>query len=203
MRRKDRQRSEEFAWAVTDRCGWAVLSCVQPDGTPYSVPLSIAREGGRVYFHCAEEGRKNEALRSNPKVCLSCVGDTNPAQDDFSMEYESAILFGTAALVEEREEKIEALRSNPKVCLSCVGDTNPAQDDFSMEYESAILFGTAALVEEREEKIHGLRLISQRYTPFKMKDFDRVIEAALDHTAVWRIDVESITGKARPGLVVK
>ena len=32
-----------------------------------------------------------------------------------------------------------------------------------------------------------------------MKDFDRVIEAALDHTAVWRIDVESITGKARPG----
>ena len=156
MRRKDRQRSEEFAWAVTDRCGWAVLSCVQPDGTPYSVPLSRAREGGRVYFHCAEEGRKTEALRSNPKVCLSCVGDTNPAQDDFSMEY-----------------------------------------------ESAILFGTAALVEEREEKIHGLRLISQRYTPFKMKDFDRVIEAALDHTAVWRIDVESITGKARPGLVVK
>ena len=156
MRRKDRQRSEEFAWAVTDRCGWAVLSCVQPDGTPYSVPLSIAREGGRVYFHGAEEGRKTEALRSNPKVCLSCVGDTNPAQDDFSMEY-----------------------------------------------ESAILFGTAALVEEREEKIHGRRLISQRYTPFKMKDFDRVIEAALDHTAVWRIDVESITGKARPGLVVK
>ena len=48
MRRKDRQRSEEFAWAVTDRCGWAVLSCVQPDGTPYRVPLSIAREGGRV-----------------------------------------------------------------------------------------------------------------------------------------------------------
>ena len=92
MRRKDRQRSEEFAWAVTDRCGWAVLSCVQPDGTPYSVPLSIAREGGRVYFHCAEEGRKTEALRSNPKVCLSCVGDTHPAQDGFSMEYESAIL---------------------------------------------------------------------------------------------------------------
>ena len=65
MRRKDREMPEEFAWEVADRCPWMVLSMTGPEGQPYCVPLSMAREGRSFYFHCAREGEKTRCLRAN------------------------------------------------------------------------------------------------------------------------------------------
>ncbi|MGM9521498.1 MAG: pyridoxamine 5'-phosphate oxidase family protein [Oscillospiraceae bacterium] len=110
MRRKDREMDEGFALSVADKCEYAVLSVVRRDGAPYGVPLSIARSGEYIYFHCAGEGEKVDAFRLNPKVCLTCVGDTNRLKDEFSTEYESAVIFGTASEVEDDGEKLEALR---------------------------------------------------------------------------------------------
>ena len=76
MRRKDRERSREFALEVTDKCEWAVLSMTDLEGKPYAVPLTIVRDGESVYFHTAKAGRKIDILRQSPAVCLVCVGDT-------------------------------------------------------------------------------------------------------------------------------
>ena len=38
MRRKDREKSREFALEVTDKCEWAVLSMTDQEGMPYAVP---------------------------------------------------------------------------------------------------------------------------------------------------------------------
>lgn len=114
MRRKDREMDQAFALDVIDRCAYAVMSMVSPDGSPYGVPLSIVRIDEYIYFHCAPEGKKLEALRKNPKVSVSCVGNVKPLTDEFTTEFESAIVLGTAERVEAISEKIEALRA---ICL--------------------------------------------------------------------------------------
>jgi hypothetical protein len=83
------------------------------------------------------------------------------------------------------------------VCLTCVGDTQVQQDRFTTLYESAVAFGTASEVTEDNEKIEALRLLCQRHTPDNMGNFDQAINASLKRTAIWKIDVESITGKAK------
>ena len=110
MRRVDRQMDEAFALDVMDRCEFAVLSMVGEEGTPYSVPLSIAREDKHLYFHCALQGKKSDILRHNPAVCVVCVSGVRPAPMEFSTEYESAIATGRAVEVTGEEEKIHALR---------------------------------------------------------------------------------------------
>lgn len=110
MRRKDREMDKEFALEMADKCEYAVLSMAEPDLTPYCVPLSIVRDGGFIYFHCAKAGKKSDILKKNPKVCISCVGDTHRMENKFTTEYESAIIFGTAQEVSEDEEKIHALK---------------------------------------------------------------------------------------------
>lgn len=111
MRRKDREMPEEFALEVADKCEWAVMSMITPEGAPYSVPLSIARKGKWIYFHCARQGLKTDCLRENCQVCIVCVGDTNRgAADEFTTEYESAIIQGCAWEVTNDAEKVEALR---------------------------------------------------------------------------------------------
>ena len=65
MRRKDREQSREFALDIADNCDYAVMSVVDPEGKPYCVPLSIVREGEKLYFHCALEGFKTDCLRNS------------------------------------------------------------------------------------------------------------------------------------------
>lgn len=111
MRRTDRQMDTASAWQVVDACGFGTVSMRLPDGTPYCVPLSIARIGETLYFHCAQEGLKLEALRNDPAVCVSCVGMAEPVADKFTTRFTSAILTGTASEVTEEAEKIRALRA--------------------------------------------------------------------------------------------
>lgn len=110
MRRKERQLPEEFAWEIVDKCEYALLAMTAEDGMPYGLPVTIVRKGRDVYFHSAMEGRKVRCLRTNPRVCLTCVGNTEIQQDRFTTLYESAVAFGAAEEVTEENEKIEALR---------------------------------------------------------------------------------------------
>ena len=53
------------------------------------------------------------------------------------------------------------------------------------------------LLVDDEEKITALRGICQRHTPSNMPDFDNAIERSLPRTGVWKISIESITGKRK------
>lgn len=93
--------------------------------------------------------------------------------------------------------KTDCLKADPKVCVLCVGDTERLTNEFSTRYESAILRGTARPVTEDAAKIRALRLICERHTPAHLHAFDDAVAAMLHRTAVWAIEVEDVTGKAR------
>jgi nitroimidazol reductase NimA-like FMN-containing flavoprotein (pyridoxamine 5'-phosphate oxidase superfamily) len=138
MRRKDREMPRDFAESMVDKCLYAVLSTISEDGTPYGTALSIVRDGEWIYFHGAKEGHKIDNLRHCDKVCLVCVGDVTEPPDDFTVHYESAVVFGTAQEVTEDKEKIHSLK------LLCLRHT-PAnmaafKDEMNFEYAATAIW---------------------------------------------------------------
>ena len=110
MRRKDKLQGEEAALRLLERCEYAVLATVNEDGTPYCIPINPVLIEGNVYFHCARQGQKNDNLQRQNVVCLTCVGETRRVPLEFTMEYQSAVAFGKACMVEDTQEKVKALR---------------------------------------------------------------------------------------------
>ena len=145
MRRKERERSEAFGWEVFDRAVYATLSVLAPDGSPYGVPVSPVRIGTTVYFHCAKKGLKLDAIARDPRVSLACVGRTRLPEDEFTVEYESCILTGRAALVEDEAERIAALRA------LCEKYTPANMANFEREIERSL--PATALVRIRVEAV--------------------------------------------------
>lgn len=111
MRRKDKEMDAAFALEVLERCPFATLAMVMPDGTSYAIPISPALVDGAVVFHCADEGTKTDCLRADPRVCLSAACDVVPVPERFTTEYASAVAFGRAEEVTDDQEKIRALRA--------------------------------------------------------------------------------------------
>jgi nitroimidazol reductase NimA-like FMN-containing flavoprotein (pyridoxamine 5'-phosphate oxidase superfamily) len=109
MLRTDREKSKEFALAVVDKCDNFSMATVNPDGTPYCIPIYLARENDWLFFHSAPLGQKIENLRYQNRVCISCVGNVEVIPKDFGIKYESAVINGTASEVTDTDEKIKAL----------------------------------------------------------------------------------------------
>ncbi len=104
MRRKDRQASEEDAWELLGRCEYGILSTSDDEG-PYGIPLDYVVEGNSLYFHCAMEGRKVDALLKDNRVSFCAVGNTEVMSDKFATRYECVIATGKAFIVEGEEKK--------------------------------------------------------------------------------------------------
>lgn len=115
MRKASRRKDPEWALEVFDHAPYITLSLTRPEGTPYGVPLSMARRDDRTfYFHCAPEGEKLDCIRTNPIVALSAVSRCSPRYEEeknnFTEYYRSAMAVGRAEIVEDAAEKIQALR---------------------------------------------------------------------------------------------
>ena len=116
MRKASREMDADFAFEVLDKAPYVTVSFTRPDGSPYGVPLSLARTDDKTfYFHCALEGDKLDCIAINPKVALSavtrCAPTIGPKDGSFTLQYKSAMAVGKAEIVTDRDEKIEALRA--------------------------------------------------------------------------------------------
>ena len=105
-----------FALEVFDKAPYVTVSMTRPNGTPYGLPLSLARTDEKTfYFHCALEGEKLDSIVHNPTVFLSavtkCAPIVGPKDGCFTLQYKSATAIGKAEIVKDREEKITALRA--------------------------------------------------------------------------------------------
>ena len=115
MRKSKRQKDAAWALDVFDKAPYITVSMTRSDGTPYGLPLSLARKDELTfYFHCADEGEKIDCLNHNPIVSLSAVSKCTPKYEEeknnFTEYYNSAIAVGRAEFVTDDSEKIEALR---------------------------------------------------------------------------------------------
>lgn len=93
--------------------------------------------------------------------------------------------------------KIQGMRAQPRVCLSFVSYAHIPKGKFTSEYESAVVFGLASEVTDPAEKTEILRWLCLRYTPDNMDDFYQAIARSLDRTAIWQVNIDTITGKRK------
>jgi nitroimidazol reductase NimA-like FMN-containing flavoprotein (pyridoxamine 5'-phosphate oxidase superfamily) len=99
------------------------------------------------------------------------------------------------------------LEKNPRVSFSVaqMGRLLPADTamEVGVEYASVVLFGTAELLADADQARHGLQLLLDRYFA-QLKpgvDYRGIMPEELDITSVYRITIESWSGKedrARP-----
>ena len=87
------------------------------DNEPYVVPMNYgyAMEDGKLalYLHSAVQGKKLDMMRANPKVFVSIDCDRMPFEGrvpcQYGLVYSSIMGRGTAAIVEDMEEKKQAM----------------------------------------------------------------------------------------------
>ncbi len=85
------------------------------DGQPYVIPTSYGRQADNLYIHGSAASRMLRNLDQGVPVCVTVtlLDGLVLARSVFnhSMNYRSVVILGTAAAVEEPEEKVAALRA--------------------------------------------------------------------------------------------
>lgn len=108
MRRKDRQLDDKKLEEILYEGQYGILATVNESGYPCTVPLSYAYADGNIYFHGAVSGQKIDNINNDDRVSFCVVGKTKLLPEKFSTAYESAVVFGRAAVI-DGDEKIYAL----------------------------------------------------------------------------------------------
>ena len=94
--------------------------------------------------------------------------------------------------------KVDCLNADSRVCFTVVGETQPVYiTDYSTYYESVVVRGRATLVGDVEEKTRALWALSEKYLPEHMDKFEENINHSFSRTAVYKITLEQVTGKAK------
>lgn len=94
--------------------------------------------------------------------------------------------------------KLDCIRNDNKVAFCVVGEATILPDKFSTRYKSAIVFGRAYEL-SGSEKFEALIKLIGRYVDSDncLAKGRAYVEKDQDITAVFRIDIDHMTGKAR------
>jgi uncharacterized protein len=144
-----------------------------------------------------------DAILNKAAICrLALAVADEPYLVPVSYGYDGvAIYFHTA----KAGRKLEMIARNPRVCFEVEGDTGlvcPSSEPcrWTYAYESVIGFGTVSEVIDTKEKRSKLDLIVAHYTTGAsyqgvMQPVDNAKSAG---ARVWKINIESVTGKFSP-----
>jgi len=132
-------------------------------------------------------------LRGEYGVLSTASADGRPYGVPLSYAFiESAVYFHGA--LEGR--KLDNLAANGRVSFCVVGRTEVLPEKFSTRYESVIVSGTCAEA-TAGQKHEGLVALLEKYSPGFIEAGLRYIERSGGETRVFRLSIESISGKAR------
>ena len=109
---------------------------------PYIVTLNFgyqAGDGGKLYFHCANEGRKLKMIKKNNYVCFQMDTDHQLYKGekgcDWGMKYSSVVGYGSISVVTEPDAK--------RAALNCI--MSHYGGDRKYTYDDKVLAGTTIL----------------------------------------------------------
>ncbi len=135
----------------------------------------------------------DEIIRGSDVCRLAFAVANEPYLVPVSFGYDGrCIYFHTA----ESGRKIDSLAANNRVCFEFERDVQLITDSkkpcsWSFTFESVIGFGTVDELVSPKEKTQGLNEVMRHYSG-KTWEFD---SGALNAIRVWRISIESISGK--------
>lgn len=93
--------------------------------------------------------------------------------------------------------KLENITANKRVSFCVVGKTELIPEKFSTRYECVIVSGDADIIEDGVQKKNALRAMVNKYAPDHMTSGENYIDKLMDQTAVVRVSIDHLSGKAR------
>lgn len=112
-RMKEHPLSTEQMDSLLDFVEVGHLATLGENGFPYVTPVHFVRMNGLVYFHGLAVGQKLKNLRADSRVCFEVEGPHQYIQADTPCDtntaYESVVITGHAAVVEDPAVKTAAL----------------------------------------------------------------------------------------------
>ncbi len=108
---ENREKIEEIIKA----CKTCYLA-MSENNIPFIAPMNFALDGNSVILHSAQEGRKWETLKKNPKVCINwTLGEEIAWQDvqvgcSYRVKSKSVLVEGTVQFVDDFDEKTRLLK---------------------------------------------------------------------------------------------
>lgn len=147
MRRFRQQLSAAETEELLREGSYGVLGVLGDDGYPYTVPVNYVYAAGKVYFHCAREGHKLDALRRCDKVSFCVVTRDELVREELTTYFQSAIVFGRARVLEEEGEIFRAME-----LLGLKYDPDRARVDAEIERERKALCCVEITVEHMTGK---------------------------------------------------
>lgn len=94
--------------------------------------------------------------------------------------------------------KVDNILHCPDVAFTVVGNTEPVYaKNFTTYYESAMVSGPVSEVTDAAEKFRSLYALAEKYLPDHLGKAGGDIRASFSRTAVYRLEIATITGKAK------
>lgn len=110
MRRHKQQLSREECENILINEGRGILNLQGDDGYPYPVPINYYYEDGKLYFHCASEGHKIDAINRDSKASFCVMDKGEPDEEGYFCYVNSVVAFGRIRILEDRNEVIDKVR---------------------------------------------------------------------------------------------
>lgn len=127
MRRIKQQLTQEECEKILERGRTGVLAVLGDNGYPYTVPINYYYTDGKIYLHCSKSGHKLDAIRSNPKVSFCVVERDDILQEKFTTLFKSAVAFGKAEILADKEEMRSSVTALAEKYCSDFLDEVPAE----------------------------------------------------------------------------
>jgi nitroimidazol reductase NimA-like FMN-containing flavoprotein (pyridoxamine 5'-phosphate oxidase superfamily) len=138
MRRREREIRDEAGVLEILEKGLVCRLGLYDGQYPYVVPMNYGYRNGRMYFHCAREGRKIDILKTNDRVCIEVDIDTRVVRGEtpcrWTAKYRSVIGFGRARILDDEREKKAGL----DVIMAHYGGDGGEYDEKSLQRTSLI-----------------------------------------------------------------
>lgn len=106
MRRKKQQLEESECVEILKNEKRGVLSVIGDDGYPYGIPMDhyYNEENGKIYFHCALEGHKMDAVKACDKVSYCVFDEGYRNEGEWALNIKSVIVFGRVRVLDDHEQ---------------------------------------------------------------------------------------------------
>lgn len=171
-------------------------------------PKPVAAGADEPRSHVRRRDRAKEdawvrgALAKADYGFLATVHDGQPYLNSnlFVYDEEAHVIYMHTAHIGRTRTNLEA---DERCCFSIatMGRMLPAPEalEFSVEYAGVAVFGKGRVVTDDEEKERGLQMLLDRYAPHLRpgRDYRGITAAELKRTGVYRIDIETWSGKQK------
>lgn len=105
IKKKKRELNKENTIEVLKNGREGILSTISENGYPYGIAVNYVYHNNCIYFHCSNSGHKLDNIAKNNKVSFFVNSDITILPKDFTTHYKSAVIFGHASIVNDKEKR--------------------------------------------------------------------------------------------------